>query len=131
MIKVLLFVFLVLGAFAGIAPIPNRRCPLPIRDDLLTCVDQMDLDTDGSITETELDTFFTDHAYCIPTDVRATLTGSAIISLCDTDANGNLTAVDWAAPTGCFHLRSRQMSLCRACDKCDLFVTKKKKKDAL
>lgn len=116
-------------AFAGLPPpIPNRVCPLVTRNELLTCINQMDLNVDETITEAELDTFFTEHASCIPTAVRAVLTGAAIITQCDTDASGNLTMTDWTSPAGCFQLRSRQMSLCRACDKCGLFNVILKKK---
>jgi hypothetical protein len=125
-----LALFLVALAFAGIAPpIPNRTCPLTTRNELLTCITQMDLDQDDTITEAELDTFLSAHTSCIPTAVRAVLTGAAIIGQCDTDASGNLTMTDWTAPTGCFQLRSRQMSLCRACDKCGLFNVILKKKN--
>ena len=124
-LSLLLLITLALGGFP--TTIPGRNCPKYARDDLLPCVAQMDLDLDESITETELDTFFSAHASCIPTAVRATLTGAAIIAQCDTNADGNLTIADWNAPTGCIHLRSRQMALCRACDKCGLFNVLKKK----
>lgn len=123
----LFFLALVWGGLPP--PIPGRTCPLPSRNELLTCINQMDLDLDGSITPEELDTFATNHASCIPTAVRATLTGAAIIAQCDTNADGNLTMTDWTAPTACFTLRSRQMSLCRLCDKCGLFNVVKKKKE--
>lgn len=127
--KFLLLFVVVVAVLGGLPPpIPNRVCPLVTRDELLTCVNQMDLNADETITETELDTFFTAHASCIPTNVRAVLTGAAIITQCDTDASGNLTMADWTSPAGCFQLRSRQMSLCRACDKCGLFNVILKKK---
>jgi hypothetical protein len=107
--------------WSGFATIPNRTCPLPFRNDLLTCINQIDGNADGNITVTEIDTFMTAHASCIPAAVRTALTGAHVITLCDTNADGNLTAADWSAPTGCFQLRSRQMALCRACDKCGLF----------
>lgn len=126
----LLLLIATTAVLAGLPPpIPNRVCPVVSRNDLLTCVSQMDLNQDGTITEAELDSFFTAHSSCIATAVRATLTGAAMITQCDTNASGNLTMADWTAPNGCFQLRSRQMSLCRACDKCGLFNVLKKKKD--
>lgn len=120
--RALLFVFaLVTVALAGIAMLPGRNCPVANRNDLLACVNQVDGDADTNITPEEIDAFMTAHASCIPSDVRAVLTGANVITLCDTDADGNLTAADWAAPTGCFQLRERQFPLCRACEKCGLF----------
>lgn len=123
---VLLIAFSALSMGGFIASIPGRNCPKYARDDLLPCITQIDANVDSIITETELDAFFTAHAYCIPTAVRATMTGAAIIAQCDTNADGNLTMTDWTAPTGCIHLRSRQMALCRFCDNCGLFNVVKK-----
>lgn len=121
----LLFAAALTLAWAGFATIPGRFCPLPFRNDLLTCVNQMDGDANGNITAAEIDTFMMAHYSCIPTAVRTALTGAHVVTLCDTDADGNLTMTDWNSASGCFQLRSRQMALCRACDKCGLFIVKK------
>lgn len=102
-------------------------CPLLNRDDLLVCVNQIDGDLDGTITEAELNTFYAAHSSCLTSAFLDTITGAQTIALCDTDSSGNLTLADWNAPTGCFQQRSRQDILCRACDKCGLFNVLKKK----
>lgn len=96
-------------------------CPLVFRDDLLPCVEQLDLDQDGSITPEELDTFYAAHSSCISSSFLSEVTGAQTIALCDTDADGNLTMTDWNSPSGCFQARSRQNILCQACNKCNLF----------
>lgn len=116
-----LFLLLVALALGGLPPpLTGRKCPTVQRDDLLLCINQMDNDTDGTLTTSEIDAFMVAHSSCIPTAVRAALTGAAVVAQCDMDASGNLTASDWSAPTGCFQQRSRQMALCRACDRCGL-----------
>lgn len=122
---VLLFAAFPVTVWSGFSMLPGRTCPLATRDQLLACVSQMDANADDSITPEEIDAFTTAHAECIPTAVRTILTGANVITLCDTNADGNLTAADWSAPTGCIKARSRQMALCRACEKCGLFVLKK------
>lgn len=96
-------------------------CPLVLRDDLLPCVEQLDLDQDGSITPEELDTFYAAHSSCLSSSFVSSITGAQTITLCDTDADGNLTMTDWNSPAGCFQARSRQNILCQACNKCNLF----------
>lgn len=122
---VLLFAAFPVAVWSGFSMLPGRTCPLATRDQLLGCIGQMDANADDSITPEEIDDFLTAHASCISATVRAALSGANVITLCDTNADGNLTATDWSAPTGCLHARSRQMALCRACDKCGLFVVKK------
>lgn len=112
-------VLFVLG-YAGIAQLPGRNCPVGSRNQLLNCVGAMDGLDDGVITVSEIDTFMAAHTDCIPAAVRDYLTGANIVAACDTDSSGNLTIDDWDAPTGCFQLRSRQLSLCRMCDRCGL-----------
>lgn len=124
-IVLLILSALPLLAWSGFAMLPGRTCPLATRDQLLPCIEQIDANADGAITPEEVDAFTAAHASCIPAAVRTALTGANVITLCDTNADGNLTSTDWSAPTGCFHLRSRQMALCRACEKCGLFVLKK------
>lgn len=127
--RALLFVLAVVVAvvWAGIPPpLPGRVCPLATRNQLLTCINFMDANLDETITEAEIDSFMTNHSSCIPTAVRSALTGANVITACDTDASGNLTITDWDAPTGCFQLRSRQATLCHACERCGLFISKKK-----
>jgi hypothetical protein len=108
-------------AAAGLPPLlPGRNCPVPSRNQLLTCVGFMDGNADDTITAAEIDTFMTQHAECIPAAVRTALTGANVITACDTDASGNLTSTDWDAANGCFQLPQRQLMLCRACDRCGL-----------
>lgn len=124
-------VLLVLGlpmiAWAGFAQLPNRICPLDTRNQLLPCVEAMDGNADGNITATEIDTFMLGHSGCIPAAVRGVLTGANIMTLCDVDLDGYLTLADWNAANGCIQARSRQMALCRACERCGFFVIAKKK----
>jgi len=96
-------------------------CPLALRDDLLPCVEQMDGDQDGTITEAELDAFYAAHSSCLPSSFVASVTGADTITQCDMDSSGNLTIADWNHANGCFQKRSRQMILCQACNKCNLF----------
>jgi hypothetical protein len=102
-------------------------CPLLNRDDLLTCVDQMDGDQDGALTASELDAFYAAHSSCLNSAFLNTITGAQTITLCDTNADGNLTLTDWTDPAGCFQKRSRQDVLCRACEKCGLLNVVKKR----
>lgn len=126
---VVLVVLIALAA-GGLPPLlPGRNCPLPTRNQLLPCVQAMDGDLDGTITAAEIDAFTTQFASCIPSAVRAALTGANIITACDTDSSGNLTSTDWDALNGCFQLPERQLTLCRACDRCGLLgglILKKK-----
>jgi len=101
-------------------------CPLALRDDLLPCVEQMDGDHDGTITETELDAFYAAHSSCLPSSFLSSVTGADTITICDRDGSGNLTLADWNDAGGCFQKRSRQMVLCQACNKCNLFPVVKK-----
>lgn len=117
---VVLVVLIALAAGGLPSVIPGRACPLPTRNQLLPCVESMDANLDDTITAAEIDAFMLQHASCIPNAVRTALTGAHIVALCDTDSSGNLTDVDWNAANGCFHLRERQMTLCRACDRCGL-----------
>jgi hypothetical protein len=118
----------VMAAVRGIVVL-SFICPLVLRDDLLPCVEQMDADLDGSITETEIDAFYAAHSSCLSSEFLGVVTGAQTIAQCDTHADGNLTIADWNSPTGCFQKRSRQNVLCQACNKCNLFpvIVKKKK----
>ena len=100
---------------------PSRVCPSVLRDDLLTCLAHVDVNEDGTITTTELDTWIAAHTACLPLSFAANYNGASIVAYCDTDASSNLTAFDWASGSGCFALRSRQMLLCEWCVACGLY----------
>ena len=104
-------------------------CPLVFRDDLLTCVTQMDSNLDDTITETEIDNFYATHSDCLSSSFLSAVTGAQTITQCDMDGSGNLTLTDWNDPNGCFQQRSRQMVLCQACNKCGLLNIILKKKE--
>jgi len=104
-------------------------CPLALRDDLLPCVTQMDADSDGAITVSEIDAFYAANTDCLTNSFLTQVTGAQTITMCDTDADGNLTMTDWNSPNGCFQKRSRQNILCQACNKCGALGLGKKKKE--
>jgi hypothetical protein len=104
-------------------------CPLVFRDDLLTCVTQMDSNLDDTITEAEIDSFYASHSECLSSSFLNAVTGAQTITQCDMDGSGNLTLTDWNDPNGCFQQRSRQMVLCQACNKCGLLNIILKKKE--
>jgi hypothetical protein len=126
----IMFLILCLLALAQAAAPAPFVCPPPGGHDdvdLVACLGNLDVNTDGTATAAEIDTFIAAHVSCLPTNITTTITGAQIVTICDTNASGDLTAADYASAAGCGQLEEITMMLCQICQRCNLLGAKKKK----
>ncbi len=100
---------------------PPRLCPTSTRDDLLQCISVLDSNEDGTLTVSEMDTWFTAHTDCLPTSFDSFFDGSIINTYCDANSSGNLTMTDWNSASSCISQQEQQYILCLFCVKCGLY----------
>lgn len=113
--KLVLF-FFVCVAWAGIVEFTS--CPVPTRDNLLYCIEQMDADESGSINATEIDSFFANYVACLPSP---NIDGATVISICDVvGGDSALTLADWNAANSCIQSYNTRLFLCGFCLKCGI-----------
>ena len=100
---------------------PSRPCPSVARDDLLTCLTNLDANEDGTLTIAEIDAWIAANTACLPLSMNDVANGTLTVAACDTDASGNLTMTDWASPDSCLALRAHQLVACYFCVKCAVY----------
>ena len=120
----ILLLFFLVGTFAVVLPSPPPGgCNGIGRSDLLLCVEQLlDANHDGAVNASEIDAFIATqralgNATCLPraNSYFSTVNGAFILAQCDTNHDGQLTAL---ADTSCLLTSGSRRYMCELCYSC-------------
>lgn len=109
-------VFIVLLFLVSVRGICNQ-------DRIVSCMlTHLDTNADGHVDKEEIDHYIV-HEMCgtDPLQVR----GYSIMKYCDIDKNGYLDSNDYNESNGCVRVESIRNEICRRCDLCDAYHSKK------
>ena len=101
--------------------VPHHACP-GNRDDLLLCFHQLiDTDNNGNITLTELNAMLSNYADLLPNNTQFLehYTANNILTMCDIDQDGILSAADWNHENACLRNYMARDYVCRYCHMAD------------